>query len=64
MPVPGLEALTVAANGVLAIDLTDPAAVGAQLVVTSTSNVIVERRLPRGDENVRGRVGSFAIPEF
>ena len=64
VPVPGLEALPIAANGVLAIDLTDAAAVGSELVVTSTSNLVVERRLPRGDETVRGRSGSFAIPEF
>lgn len=64
VPVPGLEALPIAANGVLAIDLTDTAAVNAELVVTATTKVIVERRLPRGDESVRGRTGSFAIPQF
>jgi hypothetical protein len=63
--VPGLESLSIAANGVLAIDLTDAAAIGTELVVTSTSNIIVERRLARGgDDTVRGRTGSFAIPEF
>jgi hypothetical protein len=61
---PGLEELPIAASGLITISLEDPAAVNASLVVTATSRVVVERRLARGDATVRGRSGSFAIPEF
>jgi hypothetical protein len=65
VPVPGLENIPVAANGVITLDLTDPATVNSELIVTATTKVVVERRLARGDdESVRGRSGSFAIPEF
>ena len=61
---PNLVDLPIAANGLLTIPLQDPAAFNAPLVVTATSKVVVERRLARGDSTVRGRTGSFAIPEF
>lgn len=61
---PNLADLPIAANGLLTISLQDPAAFNAPLVVTATSKVVVERRLARGDSTVRGRTGSFAIPEF
>jgi hypothetical protein len=63
-PIPGLAELPIAASGVLPISLQDAAAFDAPLVVTATSRVVVERRLARGGEGVRGRTGSFAIPEF
>jgi hypothetical protein len=63
VPLPGLEAIPVAASGLITVSL-DEAAVNASLVVTATSKVVVERRLARGDATVRGRSGSFAIPEF
>lgn len=62
-PIPGLADLPIAASGLLSISLEDPAAQNATLVVTATSNVVVERRLARG-ATLRGRTGSFAIPEF
>jgi hypothetical protein len=50
---------------VITLDLTDAATVNSELIVTATTKVVVERRLARGDdESVRGRSGSFAIPEF
>lgn len=63
-PLPGLEDLPLAASGLLSISLEDPAALNGPLVVTATTRVVVERRLPRGDATIRGRTGSFAIPEF
>jgi uncharacterized protein DUF5719 len=63
-PIPGLTDLPIAASGLLPISLQDAAAFDAPLVVTATSRVVVERRLARGGEGVRGRTGSFAIPEF
>jgi hypothetical protein len=59
--VPGLEAVALAANGLISIDLTDDAAVGRQLIVRSTSRVFVERLLPR-DVGALGRVGSWPLP--
>lgn len=64
VPLPDLADLPIAASGLLPISLQDPAAFDAPLVVTATSRVVVERRLARGGPNVRGRTGSFAIPEF
>lgn len=62
--VPGLESVPLAANGVVAIDLVDQAAVGRELIVQASTQVVVERRLARGDATVRGRSGSLAIPQF
>ncbi len=58
--VPGMEAIAVPAGGVIAIGISDPAALGRPLVVESTTRVFVERLLPRG-ETLRGRSGSFAL---
>lgn len=63
-PIPELTDLPIAANGLLPISLEYQPAENASLVVTSTTAVVVERRLARGDATVRGRTGSFAIPEF
>ena len=59
--VPGLEALALAANGLITVDLTDEAAIDRQLIVRSTSRVFVERLLPR-DPGALGRVGSWPLP--
>jgi Family of unknown function (DUF5719) len=56
-PVPGLEAVPIGAASRLAIDLGD-AALGRQLIVTSTTRVFVERSMPSGD----GRSASWAVP--
>jgi hypothetical protein len=59
--VPGLEAVTLPANGVITVDLTDDTGIGRQLIVRSTSRVFVERSLPR-DTGALGRVGSWPLP--
>ena len=60
--VPALQDLVLPASGLLPIDLSDPAVFGKPLVVESTTRVLVERRLPRGN-NLEGRSGSWALPE-
>ena len=59
--VPGLEALTLPAAGILPISLIDPAALDAQLVVQATAPVFVERSLPR-EPGAQGRTSSWAVP--
>lgn len=59
--VPGLEALPLAAGGLLPIALTDASAIDAQLIVRSTSPVFVERSLPR-EPGAQGRSTSWALP--
>ena len=60
--VPGLEALSLPASGIIDVPLTDPSVFGRQLIIESTQRVFVERVLPRGHEQI-GRSGSWAIPE-
>ncbi|MEX0848574.1 MAG: DUF5719 family protein [Ilumatobacteraceae bacterium] len=60
VPVPGLEALPLAAGAVLTIPINDPSAIGVPFVVTSDQSIFVERLLPRGAD-LRGRSGSFAL---
>ncbi len=60
--VPGLEALMLPASGIVQIPLTDPSVLGRPLIVESTQRVFVERRLPRGPDQI-GRSGSWALPE-
>ena len=62
-PVPGLEAIEIPANGIIAIDLLDQAVVGEHLVVQSDVPVVVERRWERSS-SLRGRSASLAMPEF
>lgn len=59
--VPGMEQISLGANQVTALGLSDPSALDHPLVIESTSRVYVERSLPRGP-NLRGRSGSFALP--
>jgi hypothetical protein len=61
VPVPGMEAITLPAGGVITIGVSDPTALGHPLVVESTQRMFVERLLPR-DPDLRGRSGSFALP--
>jgi hypothetical protein len=58
--VPGLEAVPLPAAGLVTIDLTDDAALDRQLVVRSTTRVMVERSLLAGDGPARS--GSWALP--
>lgn len=59
--VPGLEAVSLPANALRTIDLTDEVAIGRQLIIRSTSRLFVERLLPR-DEGSQGRVSSWPLP--
>jgi hypothetical protein len=58
--VPGLETIPLAAAGVITIDLTDPAVLDRQLIVRSTTRIMVERSLAAGEG--LGRSGSWALP--
>jgi hypothetical protein len=58
--IPGLEAVPLAPAGVITIDLTDPAALDRQLIVRSTTRIMVERSLTAGEG--LGRSGSWALP--
>ena len=60
VPVPGLEAVPLAAGGVVTVPLTDPSLLKAPLIITSKQRLFVERLLGRGGD-LRGRTGSFAL---
>ena len=57
-----MENITVGKNASVALTVTDPTALGRPLVVESSSRIYVERLLPRGAD-LRGRSGSFALPD-
>jgi Family of unknown function (DUF5719) len=59
--VPGLQAVPLPAAGLVAMPLTDPSAINAQLVVRSTTAVFVERSLPR-EPGAKGRTTTWAVP--
>jgi Family of unknown function (DUF5719) len=59
--VPSLEALPLPAGGLLAVPLTEADVLDNQLIIRSTSQVFIERSLPR-EPGAQGRVGSWAIP--
>ena len=61
VPVSGMENITVGKNAVVALSVTDQAALNRPLVVESSSRIYVERLLPRSPD-LRGRSGSFALP--
>lgn len=58
--VDGLDAVSLPAEGTIAIDIPQ-SAVGVPLIVRSTSRVFVERVLPR-ESGAQGRVASWLIP--
>ncbi len=58
--IPGLEALTLPPAGLITIDLTADAALDRQLIVRSTTRIMVERSLSAGEG--LGRSGSWALP--
>jgi hypothetical protein len=62
-PLPGLEDIVLPPNGIVAIDLGDPAVVGEHLVVQTDVPVVVERR-PERSPDLRGRSSALGIPEF
>jgi len=60
--IPGLSDLALPPpSSVLVVDLTDPAAVGRELIVQSQSRIFVERSFPTGRDDTRTL--SWAIPE-
>lgn len=62
VPIPGLTDLPLPPpSSVLVVDLTDPAAVGRELIVVSQSRIFVERSFPTGRDDTRSL--SWAIPE-
>ncbi len=58
--IPGLEAIPLAPAGLITIDLTADAALDRQLIVRSTTRIMVERSLSAGEG--LGRSGSWALP--
>ncbi|HUF99960.1 MAG TPA: DUF5719 family protein [Ilumatobacter sp.] len=62
VPIPGLADLPLPPpSSVLVVDLTDPAAVGRELIVQTNSRIFVERSFPTGRDDTRSL--SWAIPE-
>jgi hypothetical protein len=59
--VPGLEEVPLPAAELIAIPLTDPSALDAQLVIRSTAPAFVERSLPR-EPGAQGRTTTWAVP--
>ena len=59
--VPGFAEIPVAPGAIHYLDLTDPAAIGNQLIVRSTTQLFVERVLPR-EPDAQGRVAVWAVP--
>lgn len=61
VPVEGLQDLPIDAAGLISIDLVDPVVLDRALIITSTTRVFVERRVPTG----RGRTlsAAWALPD-
>lgn len=60
VPVPGLQDLAIEPAALLAIDLTDPLVIGRELIIESSTRVLVERSYPTGRGDLRA--ASWAIP--
>ncbi len=58
--VPGLEEIEIGAAAIATIDLVADAAIGRELIVTSTGRIFVERSLPSGLGE--GRTSSWLVP--
>jgi hypothetical protein len=59
--VPGFADLAVTPGAVRYLDITDPLTLGNQLIVRSTTQLFVERILPR-EPDAQGRVAVWAVP--
>ncbi len=59
--VAGLAEVVVAPGAIHYLDVSDPAALGNQLIVRATTQVFVERILPR-EPDAQGRVAVWAVP--
>ncbi|WP_420453108.1 DUF5719 family protein [Ilumatobacter sp.] len=60
--VPSLSEIPLAEGAIATIDLVDPELLGRELVVSATTQVFVERSLPRGGD-LAGRSGSWPLPQ-
>lgn len=61
-PIPGLEDLELAANGILSVDLVDTVSRGRPVVVISDQPVLVERRVERNSSG-NGLAAVLGLPE-
>jgi hypothetical protein len=61
-PIPGLENLELAANGILSVDLVDTVSRGRPVIVVSDQPVLVERRVERNSSG-NGLVAVLGLPE-
>ncbi|MEY2959818.1 MAG: hypothetical protein RLZZ01_2386, partial [Actinomycetota bacterium] len=61
VPVDGLQDLPIGPAGLVSIDLVDPVVFDRELIVSSTSRVFVERRMPTGRGSTLTAV--WALPE-
>ena len=59
--IPGLEAIPLAPAGLITIDLTADAALDRQLIVRSTTRIMVERSLPAGEGLGRSAAGRLPM---
>jgi hypothetical protein len=60
LPVPGMTDIELEPGAILTLDLTYPRALGAEVIITSTTRIYVERNYPSGFE--LGRTVSWALP--
>lgn len=60
-PVPGLQDVVLPASQMLAIDLTDPVALGRTLIIETSNRVLVETAFPSGIGDVR--TAAWAVPQ-
>jgi hypothetical protein len=60
-PIAALAAIPIGAGQIITIDLDSPDALNAELILTSTNRVFVERSFPRG-HGLTGTSGSWALP--
>jgi Family of unknown function (DUF5719) len=59
--VPGFGEIALAPGAIRSLDLVDPMTIGNQLIVRSTTQLFVERVLPR-EPDAQGRVAVWAVP--
>ncbi len=60
LPVPGMTDIDLEPGSILALDLVYPRALGAEVIISSTTRIYVERNYPSGFSD--GRTASWALP--
>ncbi|MGB3733451.1 MAG: DUF5719 family protein [Ilumatobacter sp.] len=60
--VPSLTDVPLPSGSIITVDLVDPALIGREIIVVSSSRVFIERSLPRGND-LPGRSGSWLLPQ-